>query len=74
MKSPLARAWMRFKWGLGCFVVGAILILTGANTIPLVQIPGLIFLAFGVLLSGWGYWGILVIRLRSFRQIGKKSK
>lgn len=57
------KSWAFFKRGLGIFCLGAVVILIGAKLAPIIQIPGLIILAVGVLYSIRGYLGILAHRM-----------
>lgn len=57
------KSWALFKRGLVFFCLGAVTILVGAKYAPIIQIPGLILLAFGSLFSLRGYLGILAHRM-----------
>ena len=69
------KSWKRFKLAVGLFVVAVALIVVGAQSYVLLQIPGLILLAIALLLAIWGYVGILSYRLSGFGNKWKpKSK
>ena len=53
-----------FVRGLGLFVLGLIFIAVGNMNHHLWQVPGLFFLAFGILLAAWGYLGVFVHRMQ----------
>jgi hypothetical protein len=57
------RSWHAFKRGFSLFLLGALLILAGAAYAPLIQIPGLLLLAVGILYSAKGYLGLLANRM-----------
>lgn len=57
------QSWTKFKRGLGLFCIGAVLILLGAKYFIWLQIPGLFFLAIGLIFAIVGYVGILAHRL-----------
>ncbi|WP_041714148.1 hypothetical protein [Paraglaciecola sp. T6c] len=59
------KSWGRFKYGLGFFVIGVILILIGSQNWVWLQIPGLIGLGIGCVLALYGYIGILAYRMQN---------
>lgn len=69
------KSWKRFKLAAGLFVIAVALIIVGAQSYVLLQIPGLVLLAIALLLAIWGYLGILSYRLSGFGSKWKpKSK
>ncbi|UAA38883.1 hypothetical protein KIH87_00450 [Paraneptunicella aestuarii] len=60
-------SWKRFKIGLVCFALSVVLILVGAQSFVLLQIPGLILLVIGLLIAARGYIGIVCYRLSQFK-------
>ncbi|TDF36393.1 hypothetical protein EYS14_16830 [Alteromonadaceae bacterium M269] len=56
--SDPKKSWTTFKLGLLIFVIGAALILLGTQYSPLLQLPGLIALAVGLIIAAKGYLGI----------------
>ena len=59
------KSWGRFKYGLGFFVAGVILILIGSQNCMWLQIPGLIGLGIGCVFALYGYIGILAYRMQN---------
>ncbi|MFT4941486.1 MAG: xanthine/uracil permease [Paraglaciecola sp.] len=62
--SDANKSWADFKVGLGVFVVGVILIISGAQSWYLLQIPGLICIGIGCIIAAKGYLGIFVYRMK----------
>ena len=58
-----SRSWAFFKRGLGVFCSGAVVVLIGAKSAPIIQMPGLVLLAVGSAYSIRGYLGILLHRM-----------
>lgn len=54
--------WSNFKLGLMLFALGALLILTGAKSWMYFQIPGIVLLAIGLLISLRAWLGLLANR------------
>ncbi|KXI30158.1 hypothetical protein [Paraglaciecola hydrolytica] len=65
------KRWAEFKFGLGIFVIGALLILAGARWWMYLQIPAVILLLIGGGYAAKGYFGILLYRLTSNFQKAK---
>ena len=59
------KSWANFKLGLGVFVIGGVLLLTGAQGPYWLQIPGLICIAIGLVFAAKGYAGIFVYRMKN---------
>lgn len=56
----------RFLLGFIIFMVGVALIGAGYYTWYLLQVPGLALLAYGGVIAGWGYIGLLASRFVGF--------
>jgi hypothetical protein len=63
--SDANKSWADFKVGLGVFVVGVVLILSGTQSWHLLQIPGLICIGIGCIYAAKGYLGIFVYRMKT---------
>lgn len=56
------RSWASFKTGLGIFVAGVVLLLTGAAYWMWLQIPGVVCMVIGFFFVARGYVGIFANR------------
>lgn len=56
----------RFLQGFALFMAGVALVAAGYYTWFMLQLPGLLLIAFGTLIAGWGYIGMLANRLLRF--------
>jgi hypothetical protein len=65
LASDPSKSWANFKVGLGIFVIGVVLILTGSQSLYWIQIPGLICIAVGFAFAAKGYAGIFAYRMTS---------
>ena len=68
------QSWQRFKLGVLLFAIAVGLIIGGAQTYPLLQIPGLLILGAALFFAIWGYFGILSHRLLELLNHWKKHQ
>lgn len=57
------KSWQRFKIAVLLFIIAVGLIIAGAKTYHLLQVPGLLILGAALFFAAWGYFGILGHRL-----------
>jgi len=65
LASDPNKSWAYFKRGLGIFVLGVVLILTGRHSLYWIQIPGLVCIAIGCVYAARGYAGIFAYRMKN---------
>jgi hypothetical protein len=65
LASDPNKSWAHFKRGLGIFVLGVVLILTGRHSLHWIQIPGLVCIAIGCVFAVRGYAGIFAYRMKN---------
>lgn len=67
-------SWQRFKIAVVLFIIAVGLIILGAETYHLLQIPGLLILGAALFFAAWGYFGILGHRLLEMQASWEKKQ